>query len=118
VSIETNTRELDTDIVRDSSSRMSYVTHLQLPTLRNAAAWLRSDDLGSALQAIARVKDIQKTLTEQWSVLATLAPTGYSRFRGFLKAGPGGSSGAAFLRKALELASFPALFAVRTEIGQ
>jgi tryptophan 2,3-dioxygenase len=117
VSIETNTRELDTDIVRDSSSRMSHASYMQLPTLLSAA-WLRSDDLGSALQAIARVKHIQKTLTEQWSVLATLAPTGYSRFRGFQKAGTGGSSGAAFLRKALELTSFPALFAVRTEIGQ
>jgi tryptophan 2,3-dioxygenase len=118
VSIETNTRELDTDIVRDSSSRMSHASYLQLPALLSAAAWLRSDDLGSALQAIARVKHIPKTLTEQWSVLATPAPTGYSRFRGFLKAGTGGSSGAAFLRKALELTSFPALFAVRTEIGQ
>jgi len=35
-----------------------------------------------------------------------------------MKSGTGGSSGAAFLRKALELTFFPELFAVRTEIGQ
>ena len=34
-------------------------------------------------------KHIQKTLTEQWSVLATLTPTEYSQFRDFL----GNSSG-------------------------
>ncbi|OFI36662.1 tryptophan 2,3-dioxygenase [Arthrobacter sp. SW1] len=62
---------------------------LVLHELRSAAAWLRSDDLGAALKAIARVKHIQKTLTEQWSVLATLTPTEYSEFRGFL----GNSSG-------------------------
>ncbi|UKA60160.1 tryptophan 2,3-dioxygenase [Arthrobacter sp. FW306-2-2C-D06B] len=57
---------------------------LVLHELRSAAAWLRQDDLGSALKAIARVKHIQKTLTEQWSVLATLTPTEYSQFRSFL----------------------------------
>jgi tryptophan 2,3-dioxygenase len=62
---------------------------LVLHELRSAAAWLREDDLGSALKGIARVKHIQKTLTEQWSVLATLTPTEYSQFRGFL----GNSSG-------------------------
>ena len=35
-----------------------------------------------------------------------------------MKTGTGGSSGAAFLQKALELTFFPELFAVRTEIGQ
>jgi len=35
------------------------------------------------------VKHIQRTLTEQWSVLATLTPTEYAEFRGFL----GNSSG-------------------------
>jgi tryptophan 2,3-dioxygenase len=62
---------------------------LVLHELRSAAQWLRSDDLGSALKGIARVKHIQKTLTEQWSVLATLTPTEYAEFRGFL----GNSSG-------------------------
>ncbi|WP_457966596.1 tryptophan 2,3-dioxygenase [Arthrobacter sp. D1-29] len=125
MSVEKNTRKLDKGIVRDFSSRMSYASYLQLPTLlsaqqpvsrpehhdellfiiqhqttelwlklvlhelRSAAAWLREDDLGAALKGIARVKHIQKTLTEQWSVLATLTPTEYSQFRGFL----GNSSG-------------------------
>ena len=62
---------------------------LVLHELRSTAGWLRADDLGSALKGIARVKHIQKTLTEQWSVLATLTPTEYSQFRGFL----GNSSG-------------------------
>lgn len=120
MSVEKNTRKLDEGIVRDFSSRMSYASYLQLPTLlsaqhpvsrpehhdemlfiiqhqttelwlklvlhelRSTAAWLRDDDLGSALKGIARVKHIQKTLTEQWSVLATLTPTEYSQFRGFL----------------------------------
>ena len=35
-----------------------------------------------------------------------------------MKMGTGGSSGAPFLQKALELTFFPALFAVRTEIGK
>jgi tryptophan 2,3-dioxygenase len=62
---------------------------LVLHELRSARDHLREDNLGSALKGIARVKHIQKTLTEQWSVLATLTPTEYSQFRGFL----GNSSG-------------------------
>ena len=57
---------------------------LVLHELRSACAWLREENLGAALKAIARVKHIQKTLTEQWSVLATLTPHEYSQFRGFL----------------------------------
>ncbi|MGO1938844.1 MAG: tryptophan 2,3-dioxygenase family protein, partial [Agrococcus casei] len=34
------------------------------------------------------------------------------------KRGTGGSSGVAFLRKALELTFFPELFEVRTEVGR
>ena len=60
-----------------------------LHELRSAGEHLRGDNLGSALKGIARVKHIQRTLTEQWSVLATLTPTEYSQFRGFL----GNSSG-------------------------
>ena len=33
MTIEKNTRELDQDIVRDFSARMSYASYLQLPTL-------------------------------------------------------------------------------------
>ncbi|RZL75015.1 tryptophan 2,3-dioxygenase [Rhodococcus sp. WS4] len=54
-----------------------------------ARAAFDADDIGRALKCVARVKHIQKTLTEQWSVLATLTPTEYSEFRQFL----GNSSG-------------------------
>jgi tryptophan 2,3-dioxygenase len=57
---------------------------LTLHELRAATAHLRADNLQHALKGIARVKHIQKTLTEQWSVLATLTPTEYAQFRSFL----------------------------------
>src|SRR3954469_25064925 len=62
---------------------------LVLHELRSARDLLRADELAPALKRIARVKHIQRTLTEQWSVLATLTPTEYAEFRGFL----GNSSG-------------------------
>ena len=36
--------------------------------------YLHDDELAPALKCLARVKNIQRTLTEQWSVLATLTP--------------------------------------------
>jgi tryptophan 2,3-dioxygenase len=57
---------------------------LVLHELEAACAHLRADELAPALKGIARVKHIQKTLTEQWSVLATLTPTEYAQFRGVL----------------------------------
>lgn len=62
---------------------------LTLHELRAASAALSADDLGSALKKIARVKHIQRTMIEQWSVLATLTPSEYAQFRSFL----GNSSG-------------------------
>jgi len=55
-----------------------------LHELETACELLRVDELAPALKCIARVKHIQKTLTEQWSVLATLTPTEYAQFRGVL----------------------------------
>lgn len=52
--------------------------------IMSAKALIASDELQVALKRIARVKHIQKQLTEQWSVLATLTPTEYGEFRGFL----------------------------------
>ncbi|KGN42291.1 tryptophan 2,3-dioxygenase [Knoellia aerolata] len=57
---------------------------LVLHELRSAAALLAQDEMRVALKRIARVKHIQRTLTDQWSVLATLTPTEYSQFRGYL----------------------------------
>jgi tryptophan 2,3-dioxygenase len=120
VSIEKNTRELDQDIVQDFSSRMSYASYLQLPTLLSAQQpvsapehhdellfiiqhqtselWMRLiiheldevlarlavDDLGPAQKGLARVKQIQRQLFEQWGVLATLTPSEYVKFRDVL----------------------------------
>ncbi|MFJ6280010.1 tryptophan 2,3-dioxygenase [Arthrobacter subterraneus] len=50
---------------------------------------LRSDDLRAAMKGIARIKHIQRSLTEQWSVLATLTPSEYAEFRGALQAASG-----------------------------
>ena len=47
---------------------------LMVHELRSARALLRTDDLSPALKRLARVKHIQHTLTDQWSVLATLTP--------------------------------------------
>ncbi len=57
---------------------------LVLHELERACAQIRADALAPALKGIARVKHIQKTLTEQWSVLATLTPSEYAEFRGVL----------------------------------
>jgi tryptophan 2,3-dioxygenase len=62
---------------------------LVLHELRGVLARLRADELRHALKGLARVKHIQHTLTDQWAVLATLTPTEYAEFRGFL----GSSSG-------------------------
>ncbi|WP_235736373.1 tryptophan 2,3-dioxygenase [Nocardioides alcanivorans] len=62
---------------------------LVLHELTAACQWLRHDELGHALKCIARVKHVQRTLAEQWSVLATLTPSEYVEFRGVL----GNSSG-------------------------
>jgi tryptophan 2,3-dioxygenase len=57
---------------------------LVLHELEAAMAFLAADDPRPALKAIARVKHIQRTLTEQWSVLATLTPSEYVEFRTWL----------------------------------
>ncbi len=62
---------------------------LTLHELEAAKSALASDDVAVALKCIARVKHIQRSLTEQWSVLATLTPTEYSQFRGFLGSASG-----------------------------
>jgi len=99
---------------------------LMLHELRAATESLRLDDLAPALKRIARVKHIQRTLTEQWSVLATLTPTEYAEFRGFL----GNSSGfQSYQYRAVEFAlgnknkrmlsvfeSDPAALAILTEV--
>jgi len=57
---------------------------LVLHELIAARSYLAADELDPALKCLARVKNIQRTLTEQWSVLATLTPHEYAQFRGAL----------------------------------
>jgi tryptophan 2,3-dioxygenase len=52
--------------------------------LRAAMAHLAADEVGPALKCLARVKHVQKQMTDQWSVLATLTPAEYAQFRGQL----------------------------------
>jgi tryptophan 2,3-dioxygenase len=62
---------------------------LILHELRGARAYLDADLVHHALKCLARVKHIQRTLTEQWSVLATLTPSEYAEFRGTLGSASG-----------------------------
>lgn len=62
---------------------------LMLHELRAARDLLDADSLTRALKTLSRVKQIQRTLAEQWSVLMTLTPAEYAEFRGAL----GSSSG-------------------------
>ncbi len=125
MSINKNTRDLESEIETDFADKLSYGSYLQLDRLLSAQEpvsspvhhdemlfiiqhqtselWLKlvlhelravrerlqADDLRMAMKGIARIKHIQRTLTEQWSVLATLTPTEYAVFRSDL----GSSSG-------------------------
>jgi len=62
---------------------------LVLHELTEARRLMDADDLGKALKCLARVKHIQKILTDQWSVLATLTPREYAQFRGSLGSASG-----------------------------
>ena len=54
---------------------------LVLHETRSAMALLAEDEMRMALKRVARVKHIQRTLTDQWSVLATLTPSEYQELR-------------------------------------
>jgi len=56
---------------------MKLVVH----ELRAAIAHLQRDELGPCLKILARVKQIQRQLFEQWGVLETLTPSEYMEFR-------------------------------------
>lgn len=50
--------------------------------LKAAIDWIGQGRLGKASKILARVKQIQKQLFEQWAVLETLTPSEYVQFRG------------------------------------
>lgn len=62
---------------------------LVLHELESMRTYLQDDDVSRARKGIARVKHIFRTLAEQWSVLATLTPSEYAEFRGFLGSASG-----------------------------
>ena len=49
--------------------------------LRAAVVHLRRDEIDSCLKVLARVKQVQRQLFEQWAVLETLTPSEYMEFR-------------------------------------
>jgi tryptophan 2,3-dioxygenase len=57
--------------------------------LRSARALLAADELAPALKRMARVKHVQHTITDQWSVLATLTPSEYALIRPVLATSSG-----------------------------
>ena len=57
---------------------------LTLHEIRGAIECIDDDQLAQALKHLARVKHIQRSMVEQWSVLATLTPAEYVQFRGAL----------------------------------
>ncbi|WP_408668716.1 tryptophan 2,3-dioxygenase [Jatrophihabitans sp.] len=62
---------------------------LLLHELDGARQGLRVDDVGLALKRLARVKGILRTLTDQWTILATLTPSEYLSFRHSLASASG-----------------------------
>ncbi|NVM95733.1 tryptophan 2,3-dioxygenase [Arthrobacter sp. AETb3-4] len=62
---------------------------LMLHELRAVRVQLAADNLRAAMKGVARIKHIQRSLTEQWSILATLTPSEYVQFRGDLGAASG-----------------------------
>jgi tryptophan 2,3-dioxygenase len=57
---------------------------LALHELRAVRACLDADDVRRARKGLSRVKHVFRTITDQWSVLATLTPSEYTEFRGVL----------------------------------
>ena len=52
--------------------------------LKAAIRHIRNDDPGPVLKILSRVKQVQRQLFEQWSVLETLTPSEYAQFRSVL----------------------------------
>ena len=54
---------------------------LVIHELKAALQHLRADNVGPCLKILARVKQVQRQLFEQWAVLETLTPSEYLEFR-------------------------------------
>jgi tryptophan 2,3-dioxygenase len=54
---------------------------LFLHELDAVIGFLKQDQAGRSIRTLARICEVQKQLTSQWSVLATLTPQSYAKFR-------------------------------------
>ena len=54
---------------------------LLIHELKAAVTYLQCDDIDACLKILARVKQVQRQLFEQWAVLETLTPSEYEAFR-------------------------------------
>ena len=103
-----NQRPIEAGVVTDLSDRLSYGGYLRLDLLlaaqqpiskpvhhdemlfiiqhQVAELWLKLviHELRSAIAHLARVKQVQRQLFEQWGVLETLTPSEYLQFRHLL----------------------------------
>ena len=57
--------------------------------LKAALRHLEQDEPGPVSKILARVKQVQRQLFEQWAVLETLTPSEYAEFRGVLRSASG-----------------------------
>ena len=57
---------------------------LVIHELRAALVHLQADRLGAVQKILARVKQVQRQMFEQWGVLETLTPSEYLEFRDLL----------------------------------
>ena len=62
---------------------------LMVHELVSARDLMVGDELAPALKRLARIKHIQRTLVDQWSVLATLTPSEYAQIRPHLASSSG-----------------------------
>lgn len=69
-------------IIQHQTSELWF--KLAIHELRAGMEYLKRDDLEPCFKIIARVKNIQAQLYNQWAVLSTLTPTEYAQFRGVL----------------------------------
>jgi tryptophan 2,3-dioxygenase len=66
-------------IIQHQTSELWF--KLAIHELRAALTMIRQDQLEASFKIIARVKNIQAQLYNQWAVLSTLTPTEYAQFR-------------------------------------
>jgi tryptophan 2,3-dioxygenase len=57
---------------------------LVIHELRAAIRYIRQDRLGPCFKIMARVKQVQAQLFQQWAVLETMTPNEYAKFRSYL----------------------------------